>query len=240
MLSHLIDPLTSLLYPQFCGACGQLVEKMSDGAVCGACWSLARMFGPSDLLCAKCGAFLVESHITTDVFCGRCTDHFYDRARAVGHYTGALSAAVLHLKRVPHISGAVARLITAAADRFSLPEPFVVMPVPLSKRRFTERGFNQAALLAKAVSRHTVQTFDQHTLVRKHDTPMHRAAMDRKAREATVKNVFEVVRPNLVAGKVILLIDDLMTSGSTVSQCAKVLKKSGAAKVYVLTLARAV
>ena len=68
---------------------------------------------------------------------------------------------------------------------------------------------------------------------------MHRAAMDKKAREATVKNAFEVVRPNMIRGRDILLVDDLMTSGSTASQCAKALKKSGACKVTVMTLARA-
>jgi predicted amidophosphoribosyltransferase len=69
---------------------------------------------------------------------------------------------------------------------------------------------------------------------------MHRVAMDRKAREVTVKNAFAVTRPKLIEGKNVLLIDDVLTSGSTVSSCALVLKKSGAARVDVLTLARAV
>ena len=69
---------------------------------------------------------------------------------------------------------------------------------------------------------------------------MHRAAMDEKARELTVKNAFEVKRANFIKNKKILLVDDVFTSGATVSACAKILKKAGARKVYVLTVARAV
>ena len=69
---------------------------------------------------------------------------------------------------------------------------------------------------------------------------MHRIGMDEKARELTVRKAFEVTRPKLIEGQNILLIDDVFTSGATASYCAKVLKKHGAAKVNVLTLARAV
>ncbi len=68
---------------------------------------------------------------------------------------------------------------------------------------------------------------------------MHRAAMDKKAREMTVRNAFQITRPKLIADQNILLVDDILTSGSTASHCAKALKKSGASKVNVLTLARA-
>jgi predicted amidophosphoribosyltransferase len=67
---------------------------------------------------------------------------------------------------------------------------------------------------------------------------MHRATMDNKARETSVKNAFEVKRPKLIEGENILLIDDVFTSGATVSNCAKVLKEKGAGKVYILTVAR--
>ena len=69
---------------------------------------------------------------------------------------------------------------------------------------------------------------------------MHRIAMDKKARELTVVNAFEVTRPNLIAGQRILLVDDIFTSGATASACAKVLKKNGAVEVNVFTLARAI
>lgn len=81
---------------------------------------------------------------------------------------------------------------------------------------------------------------DALSLTRKINTPIHRVGMDQRARELTVMKAFDVVRPKLIAGKNILLIDDVLTSGETASECARILKKNGAAGVCVFTLARAV
>lgn len=240
MFSHLTDPISSLLYPQYCGACGQLVERIADGAACRACWASTKVFGENDILCGKCGTFLAESPHEAAGTCGQCDLQHFDLARAAGVYERALSASVLHLKRVPNVARTVSDSLIGAFERLELSKETLVVPVPLSKRRTLERGFNQAELLASAIAMRSGRRTDAHSLVRTKDTPMHRAAMDRKAREATVKNIFSVVRPGLIDGRDVLLVDDLMTSGSTVSQCAKALKKNGAGRVVVLTLARAV
>jgi ComF family protein len=172
--------------------------------------------------------------------CGRCTEHHYDQACAAGVYEKALLASVLELKREPYVSQTASSHLIQAFGRIQIIGEPIIIPVPLSRRRKLERGFNQAVVLAKTVSRHSGLRVDEHSLARTTDTLMHRAAMDSKAREATVAKVFEVVRPGLVQERNILLVDDLLTSGATVSQCARVLKKSGAGKVMVLTLARAV
>jgi ComF family protein len=171
--------------------------------------------------------------------CGSCGDHHYDLARAAGTYERALQAEVLFMKKEAAVSRTAQWHLVEALQQFSVSSQTVVIPVPLSKQRALERGFNQAALLARIVARRAGLRLDFHSLTRTLDTPMHRAAMDKKAREATVRNAFRVTRPALLAGKDILLIDDLMTSGATVSQCARALKKSGAGRVDVLTLARA-
>jgi len=114
------------------------------------------------------------------------------------------------------------------------------MPIPLSKIRRHDRGFNQAEIVAKVVARVLGMRLDKASLVRTVHTPKHRAAMDKKSRAATVKGAFEVTRPRLVSGESILLVDDVLTSGSTASACAHELKQHGAAWVGVLTLARAV
>lgn len=239
MFSLITDPLLTLLYPQYCRACGQAVEKASDGAACLDCWASTKIFTESDPLCVKCGLFLNGAGSPTDSACKRCDEHHYDGAHAAGIYEKALAASVLRLKDTPNIPRTIRNLLVDAFNRISIPPEFIILPVPLSKQRMFERGFNQASLLAKVISRHSGRPIDEFSLIRKHDAPMHRAAMDRKAREATVKNVFEVARPTLIKGKSILLVDDVMTSGATVSYCAKALKKKGAGKVMVLTLARA-
>lgn len=239
MLDFLPDSLVSILYPQFCGACGRLVEKSVDGAACSDCWAATRFFDKQTGLCPKCGVFLTDSTSSVLGSCGLCDDHQYDSAHAAGIYHAALAASVLRLKRIPTIPRRVRDCLIESTLRIDLPNDYLVIPVPLSKKRLLERGFNQAAMLAGTIAKHAGRQLDEFTLVREIDTPMHRVAMDRKAREATVKSVFNVIRPALIENKHILLVDDVMTSGSTVSQCARVLKKTGAGKVIVLTLARA-
>lgn len=240
MISRFTDPLISILYPRSCGSCGAQVERTSDGAACRACWEATTIFRGRETLCAKCGLPVNSVTKESPRTCRECEEHHYDRAVSAGVYEKALLASVLQLKRDPHVSSTAAAHFRCAFDRIGLPGGVLLVPVPLSPQRRLERGFNQARVLASVISKHARLAVDSHSLARIHDTPMHRAAMDAKARDKTVAGVFAVERPRLIVGRDILLIDDLMTSGATVSHCARVLKKNGAGKVIVLTLARAV
>lgn len=239
MFAVIKDSLLDLLYPENCRVCGQSVERSDDGVACADCWTATRVFDVNDVLCSKCGSFLRESEIPVETFCQRCDDLNFDTARSAGIYEKALAESVLELKKTPHISKRVSELLFDAYIKASFEDAGVIVPVPLSDRRQRERGFNQAEVIASLVAKRTGKRLDAHTLVRTRHTPMHRAAMDRKGRELSVRNAFKVVRPKLIAGRNILLVDDIFTTGSTASFCGKALKKSGAAKVNVLTLARA-
>jgi ComF family protein len=172
--------------------------------------------------------------------CGRCESHDYDKARAVGTYDRALQSHVIALKSSPHLPGKLKNELMAAFERTGFANADLIVPVPLSKKRAVERGHNQAGVIGKYISSRTRLAFDGGSLERTIDTPMHRVGMDRKARELTVKNIFKVARPRIVNGRNIVLIDDVFTSGATAAACASVLKKNGASKVFVFTLARAV
>ena len=239
MWRTLSDPILSLIYPQECAVCHNEVESSRNGIACDACWQSTKIFSGSETLCSKCGAFLFEGSITQPIACQDCREHEYDGAASAGLYEGALSASVLRLKRVPHVSSKLREVFFAAIDRMTIEPSTIVIPVPLAARRLNERGFNQAAILARLVSQHTGLAFDERSFIRKIHTPMHRVGMDAKARAMTVRNAFEVVRPKLIDGRHLLLVDDVFTSGETSSICARVLKKSGAATVKVLTIARA-
>lgn len=238
MFQTFLDSLLSLTFPQVCQICENSVENYADGVVCRECWKRTRIFSGNEVLCAKCGAFLREGK-AVKTFCRRCDGHFYDRAEAVGIYEKALAASVVELKKTPYLSKTLRQLYFSAFENSDFHDTDLLIPVPLSKKRRIERGFNQAEVLGKLLERKTKIKCDDKTLVRTIHTPMHRAAMDRKAREMTVEKAFEVTRPNLVEGKNILLIDDVFTSGATVSACAETLKKNGAVRVCVLTIARA-
>ena len=238
MFDKICDSLLTLAYPQACQVCGNSVENLADGVACRSCWEKTLIFSGAETLCGKCGRFLHSNPTNLPTFCHLCDHHFYDSAFAVGIYEHALSVSVLNLKREPFIAKNLQNLLLSRFQNSDCQDVSLIIPVPLSKRRFFERGFNQAAIPAEILAKAAGIKLDKQSLVRKIHTPMHRAAMDNKARELSVKNAFEVKRPNFIKGEKILLIDDVFTSGATVSGCAKILKKFGAVKVSVFTLSK--
>lgn len=239
MIRTAFDPLLSVIYPQECRICRNSVENSDDGVVCGNCWNGAIFFSGRETLCAKCGDFLADQPSRFETFCRDCVDHTYDSASAAGLYRGAIAASVIHLKQRPELPRRLAVAFADAAEKINATDRALIVPVPLSAERRRERGFNQASFLAGIAGEVLGNEIDEGSLARSTHTLRHRAAMDRKARDLTVKNAFEVVRPKLIAERDIILVDDVLTSGATASYCAKALKKSGAASVRVLTLARA-
>ena len=199
------------------------------------------MFTEADTLCWKCGLF-TEAAVTRDrrqsIRCGKCDDTAFDIARACGFYEGALRASILELKREPHVASRLVRLIFTAQRREPLNSANLIIPVPLHPEREGERGFNQALLLARELARLSGLALDEHSVVRRVHTERHRAGMDAKARRQSVSEAFAVRHPKLVTGQRVLLVDDVLTTGATVSACAAALKEAGAEEVSVMTLAR--
>ncbi|MBU0483759.1 MAG: hypothetical protein KKB30_04510 [Proteobacteria bacterium] len=115
--------------------------------------------------------------------------------------------------------------------------PDLIIPVPLHKKRLQERGFNQALILARYLFPQQRKIIQQNLLERHQWTPP-QTSLNGQARRNNLKNSFRVINNNQIPGKKILLIDDVFTTGTTVNECAKVLKQTGALEVQVLTLAR--
>lgn len=239
-ISNLYDSILTLVYPQACELCQQSVEQQADGFVCADCWAESKIFVGNETLCNKCGAFLIDTPSNFETFCRRCDQDFYDSAKAIGTYEKAFLTSILKLKHTPFVPKTLSDLFFKTFLDSNFQDANLIIPVPLSTKRLAERGFNQAELLADSLASQTNLTPDKISLKRRIHTEKSRRGMDRKSRMESVKNAFDVVSPRLIEGKIILLIDDVFTSGATVSNCAKALKKAGAAKVYVLTVARAV
>jgi ComF family protein len=237
------DSLLALVYPQACAVCGGSVESRALGVACAGCWQRTRIFSAEETLCWKCGLpsrGTVPPEKRQDVRCRRCDEDAFTAARACGLYEGALRASVLSLKREPHICSKLRQLLLNAQTRFPLSEATRIVPVPLHPEREKARGFNQAVLIARELSLAAVLPLDEVSLVRTHHTERHRAGMDAKGRRETVADAFRVTYPALIAGERVLLVDDVFTTGATVSSCARVLLEAGATDVYVLTIARPV
>lgn len=200
------------------------------------------MFAESDTFCWKCGALsdataAIEKR--QSIRCRQCDADHFTAARACGLYEGALRASVLAMKREPHVPRRLMETLVDVRQRVPINEADLIVPVPLHSQRERERGHNQAVLLARALARMTELEIDEHSLVRGAHTERHRAGMDGRARRESVAGAFTVRQAKLIAGRQVLLIDDVFTTGATVSECAAVLKAAGASDVYVLTAARA-
>lgn len=239
--NSLYDAALALLYPQACAVCGASVAARADGVACAACWKRTRIFSEEDLICWKCGVLAPGAEPEEkrkDVRCRRCDAEHFTAARACGAYDVALRVCVLSLKHEPHVAPRLARLLFETQRREPLKRATRITPVPLHAERLRERGFNQAAVLGRAVAQLTGLPLDEWSLVRTIHAARHRAGMDARARRESVEAAFEVSRPRLVEGERILLVDDVFTTGATVSSCAKALKDAGAQDVFVLTVAR--
>lgn len=174
----------------------------------------------------------------------------FDRARSFGLYRDSLRAAILLLKfqrrerwgtKLGSLLAPVCENLLALSDGGEA----TVVPVPLHASRQRERGYNQAELLSVGLMRKFEGSHDgpalklgAKNLLKVRATPP-QTGLSVAARRENVRGVFEVAAPERVRGRVIVLVDDVMTTGATLSSCASVLKHSGARQVLGLTLARA-
>lgn len=179
--------------------------------------------------------------------CNRAAPPFR-RAVAYGAYDGSLRELV-HLLKYQQVKPAahlLGKLLHHALLPVALPGSMVVIPVPLWRGKRRTRGFNQAEGIARALVRMlacssgpaTSIQLDTASLVRKRET-ISQTGLTRHQRRANVRGAFAAVRKDRIAGQSVLLVDDVMTTGTTAGECARVLLKAGAKEVFVATVARA-
>jgi ComF family protein len=233
------DGLMASAYPEQCRVCGYSVESYDDGVACENCWLDSAITRKLDLpVCDKCGAPLYDHEFRREL-CGRCAGFPFSTARCCGLYSGALEASILFLKSHPHICRRLREMISRAfSDHRSALVSDIVIPVPLHRERERERGFNQARLIARVIAREFHMRVDDRSLIRVKATERHRVGLDAADRKKSVERAFTVARPRLVAGKSALLVDDLFTTGSTISAASIALLEAGASRVNVFTIAR--
>lgn len=235
-------PFIDALLPSSCAYCGMSAGDFSVPLFCAACWSDFSVIDAS--LCPGCGRPF-DSDVSLTASPGHCcrscrlSPPLFDQALSVGYFEGALREAIHVYKYRPlHALGAPLGRWLAGNVR-QLTQHDIVVPVPLHRSRLRQRGFNQALLLAHAVSiRHAVP-LSCDTLLRIRATRP-QVELSGAERPANVRGAFAVSRPAAVQGLRILLIDDVFTTGATLNECARALKTAGAGAVSALTLARTV
>jgi ComF family protein len=229
--------LLDLLFPPLCIGCR---VPVGDPGFCATCWSaLTFLDGPA---CACCGLPFPVA-LEGENLCAACLSRppAFDRARAILAYDEHSRGAILALKHADRLElvPGFARWL-ARAGQGLIRESDLVVPVPLHRRRLWQRRYNQSAELARRLAHNWALAFDPFALVRSRATRSQGAVGSAKGRRRNVLGAFKVPDGARVAGKRILLLDDVLTTGATAEACARALKRAGASKVYVLALARVV
>jgi ComF family protein len=222
--------------PPRCLACGAVVGE--PDALCGQCWRALSFFAPP--WCAVCGLPfphpMGEGAVCADCARGRAS---WDRARAALRYDKHSRQLVLALKHGDrtHLARALGGWMRRAGGEVFEGVDLLV-PVPLHWTRLFARRYNQASLLAQAIHAAGGPPVAPDWLVRRRRTPS-QGRLGPLARARNVHGAFAVRPGRSVAGKRLVLVDDVLTTGATVEECARVLRRAGAASVGVITLARA-
>ncbi len=219
--------------PPRCPGCGTITVEVD--LFCQGCWSAVEFMGGG---CRSCGLPLEATEAET---CGAClaSPPALDRIRSAVAYGDTARGLVLRLKygRKTALARTMAHYMRRPLGELSANA--MLAPIPLHPRRLWSRGFNQAALIAFALGRAGGHEADPLLLRRTKHTPRLKG-MSVSERQRTVQGAFKLRDGRDVRGRNIILVDDVYTSGSTAAACARLLKRSGAASVELLTWARVV
>jgi ComF family protein len=245
-----LEGVFSVLFPSDCRICGLPLLNVSRLPVCPDC--LGSIHPVEGKVCSTCGERVLSAYADVDddglrrcPVCRRVQRPFV-RAVAYGSYDGGLRE-LIHLLKYNSVRPAADVLGRMLADAVNPLEPafeqakVVVIPVPLFKGKRGQRGFNQAELIARAALKSLSADgrfeLDTDALIRTRQTDS-QIGLTSHQRRQNLRGAFAVVRADAVHGREVLLIDDVYTTGTTATECARVLRRAGASRVWVATVAR--
>lgn len=232
-IKDVLSKITNVLFPDniTCFICGEDCDKEREVDICSSCMqSLPYNDGK---ICLRCGNALDDNDS-----CSNCkfTKHYFVKARAPFIYAGEIRSAIQRLKfnGEKYIAKSLAFYLIDVYKQLEIDADYIV-PIPASSKRLKQRGYNQAELLARELAE-SVGVCCSTNLEKSIDT-VKQSNVDIKERKANVENVFIVKDRKLFKGKVIVLVDDVFTTGATVDSASKELRKAGAKAVFVITVA---
>jgi len=230
VIASLIERAFDLILPSCCAVCA--APGHDDLALCLRCH--ARLPRPGNG-CAVCARPLENEG---PLICGRCQQAppHYDRTIALLQYKEPVDHLIIGLKFSARLAHArlLSTLFMDTLDDETKPE--LLIPMPLHRQRLRERGFNQSMELARLISKQTGIPIDANSCSRTRNTEP-QSTLSAKGKEKNVKNAFAVIQP--IKAKHVAIVDDVMTSGHTVNELARTLKRAGISRVDVWVMARA-
>jgi ComF family protein len=234
---RLFGRIANILVPPVCLACRHPVG--TQDTLCAACWRDIAFIRPP--LCDRLGIPLPFDTGGPMISAAAAADPpHYDRARVVASFAGIMQSLIHGFKYADRHDARdlFGRWLVSAGDEI-LTDADLIVPVPMHRWRLFTRRFNQSAILAREVAHRTGHRYEPQLLLRSRATPP-QVGLTRRERAANVAGAFRVPEQKRARldGKAVVLVDDVVTTGSTVDACARVLKAAGAGRVDVLALAR--
>ncbi len=236
-ISKLKNALFQALFPNICIHCKQsLPEDQAENVICKKC--LSRIFVHTTFFCSQCYARLPSNkkicHKNARFLLASATN-YDDTMRNLIH-----QLKYRHWRRtLPTIE----RLLEIYLSHLYFSQPsfqnFIVIPIPLSKERERERGFNQAELIGNVVSKHLRIPQMNKILIRSKETRSQTEFKNWEDRKANISNAFQLENPSAIKKQNVILVDDVYTSGATVNEAVRILKENGAGKIIVFVLSKA-
>ena len=242
-----LDWLLDWLYPPRCRACSESIPGRDREYFCSTCWPQIQLVAHP--LCTICGRPFPNAS-GDDHTCGVCLERSpqftrahswacYPREEATEHPLRQVIQKFKYGRKVA-LGKPLGRLMARGCEEFLRAcNAQTIIPVPLHPKRLRWRGFNQSVLLARQIGCAYKLPLDCFTLYRKIDTPP-QTRLPEEDRRKNIRGAFALNGETALDGKRLLLVDDVYTSGATVNECSRVLKRGGAREVFVLTLARVV
>lgn len=232
--------LLDAVLPHRCLGCAVMID--GDASLCAECWRHLTLIGPP--MCRLCG-YPLPQVVAEDPLCGVCAvdPPLYNRARAALRYDDGSRGMILRFKHADRtdIARTFGRLMVTAGHEL-LKESDLIVPVPLHRWRLLQRGYNQSAMLVHALHRATGVPMVPDLIQRTISTPSQQG-LSGDQRLRNIKSRAFRLHPwhrSKVAGKNILLVDDVLTTGATITACTRILQAGGARSIDVLALARVV
>jgi len=233
MVYNWFNIIQEYLLPPTCILCGNPGFHSRD--ICHSCYmQLPR----NNLCCYRC-AEILETPSLAPALCGRCLSRHpaFDETYAPFIHQGAIRHLIGSLKfGADYKNARLLGVLLADHLKQTAERPELILPVPLHKSRYRQRGFNQAIEIGRTVAKELQIPLDLNSCTRHRDTP-HQTQLSAKKRRKNLKNAFSVIKP--IDARHIAILDDVMTTGSTAHELAYVLKKAGACRVDVWVCARA-
>ena len=234
------ERVMGLLYPNICALCGGMGDR-EGRHICWGCVEELPLHTLREKMCRCCGR-VPEGEVSSDYICDACLERKprFEMARTAAPFRGGVRAAMhaFKYKRATWLCDDLVDLLEGVTRTyFDVKAIDLVLPIPLHSSRERQRSYNQSALLAKGLGRRLGLMCHPSMMVRTRPTAT-QTRLGVSERRKNIRDAFSVAHPEWVAGRTVLVVDDVMTTGATLSEAAKVVLAAGAWRVWALAVAR--